>query len=138
MTEESWKELHLSWNDPRPWAEQLRDQIRLWIQQGRLKPGERLPPVRQLARWLGVNFNTVARAYRLLAQEGWVRLRHGRGAYVQPPPEADHSQAWRQEALEHLARHFVQQASWLGFSPEEILQAVDRALGDSTPDQKEV
>jgi DNA-binding transcriptional regulator YhcF (GntR family) len=41
-----------------------------------------LPPVRQLAADLGVHFNTVAEAYRLLAEEGWLQLRRGRGAAV--------------------------------------------------------
>lgn len=45
-------------------------------------PGESLPPVRRLAIDLGVHFNTVAEAYRLLAAEGWLELQHGRSAVV--------------------------------------------------------
>ena len=45
-------------------------------------PGDQLPPVRQLAIDLGVHFNTVAQAYRLLADEGWLELKRRRGATV--------------------------------------------------------
>jgi len=49
---------------------------------GRFRPGDQLPTVRELALDLGVNHNTVAEAYRLLALEGWLDLRRGRGAIV--------------------------------------------------------
>ena len=48
----------------------------------RLKPGDLLPPIRQLAVNLGVHFNTVALAYRMLADEGWLELKRRRGAAV--------------------------------------------------------
>ena len=55
----------------------------------RLKPGDVLPSVRRLALDLGIHFNTVAEAYRALAEEGWLDLRHGCVATVvqraQPP-----------------------------------------------------
>ncbi len=117
-------ELHLSWENRQSWAEQLRDQLRAMIQSGRLQPGQRLPPVRQLAQALGIHFNTVARAYRLLSKEGWISLRHGRGAYVrQAPPDA-----WDEEALHALARRFVEQSAWLGFDASAIRAAVETAL----------
>src|SRR5262249_24329250 len=57
---------------------------------GELRPGDQLPPVRQLGLDLGVHFNTVAQAYRELADEGWVELKRRRGAIVldraQPAP----------------------------------------------------
>jgi GntR family transcriptional regulator len=49
---------------------------------GSLPPGHQLPPVRQLALDLGVHFNTVAEAYRILADEGWLDLKRRRGAIV--------------------------------------------------------
>ncbi len=118
------EEIHLSWEERQSWAEQLHDQLRGLIQSGRLSPGQRLPPVRELAEALGVHFNTVARAYRLLAKEGWVALRHGRGAYVRDARPT----GWEQEALQDLAQRFVQQAAWLGFDAQTIRQAVEAAL----------
>jgi len=69
-------------DSPVPLAEQIRLGIRREIASGELKPGDGLPPVRQLAGDLGVNFNTVARAYRDLEQEGLVTSVRGRGTLV--------------------------------------------------------
>src|ERR671924_1317421 len=63
-------------------AAQVRTRIALLIADGELKPGERLPPVRDLARQLGVNVNTVRSAYTKLAADGMVRTRHGVGTVV--------------------------------------------------------
>ncbi len=56
--------------------------MRVQLVEERLKPGQMLPTVRRLAMELGVHFNTVAQAYRELAVEGWLDLKHGRGAMV--------------------------------------------------------
>lgn len=56
--------------------------MRILLVGGKLAPGSELPSVRRLALDLGVHFNTVAEAYRTLADEGWLDLRHGRGATV--------------------------------------------------------
>ncbi len=65
-----------------PAYRQIVDALRALLVQGSLKPGDRLPPVRQLALDLAVHFNTVAEAYRVLAEEGWLDLRRRRGALV--------------------------------------------------------
>ena len=65
-----------------PVYRQIVDALRPLLVEGKLTPGDLLPPVRQLAADLGVHFNTVAEAYRLLAEEGWLDLRRGRGAAV--------------------------------------------------------
>jgi len=58
------------------------DAIRTHLVEGELAPGDILPSVRRLAMELGVHFNTVAQAYRQLAEEGWLDLKHGRRAAV--------------------------------------------------------
>ncbi len=69
----------------------LVDQIRLGIRQaiamGELAPGDALPTVRQLAADLGINLNTVARAYRQLEAAGLVSTRRGRGTVVESARE---------------------------------------------------
>ncbi len=65
-----------------PLVRQIVDQLRVLLVEGTLKPGTALPPVRRLATDLAVHFNTIAEAYRQLAAEGWIDLRHGRGAMV--------------------------------------------------------
>jgi GntR family transcriptional regulator len=65
-----------------PAYRQIVDGLRILLVGGKLAPGSELPSVRRVAVDLGVHFNTVAEAYRTLAGEGWIDLRHGRGATV--------------------------------------------------------
>ena len=65
-----------------PAYQQIVDAVRALLVEGALTPGVVLPPVRRLAIDLGVHFNTVAEAYRVLAAEGWLDLRRRRGATV--------------------------------------------------------
>ena len=67
---------------PLPAYRQIADQLRAYLVSERLQPGERLPTVRQLAMDLALNHNTVAEAYRLLAEEGFLELAGRRGAIV--------------------------------------------------------
>lgn len=62
--------------------EQLTTQVRLGILCRELKPGERLPSTRELARRFGIHANTASAAYRELEQDGWLEFRHGSGVYV--------------------------------------------------------
>ena len=68
--------------DARPLYQQLVDEIKTLIAKGELAEGTSLPPVRQVAKDLGVNLNSVAFAYRRLQKEGLIRVRHGSGAVV--------------------------------------------------------
>ena len=74
-----------------PVYRQIVNQVRALLVAGAVRPGEKLPPVRQLAVELCVHHNTVAEAYRTLAGEGWLELRRGRGATVltRPAPRVD-------------------------------------------------
>ena len=87
--------LQIDLASPLPASEQIVRGLRATLLAGRFRPGEQLPSVRQLAVDLGVHHNTVAGAYRQLAEEGWLELRRGRGATVierpapAPTPEAE-------------------------------------------------
>ncbi len=100
-------------------VEQLYDRIVL----GELRTGEQLPTVRDLARQLKVNFNTVARAYRILDQAGVINTQHGRGTYILPevPPQ----ETEKSNELDRLTRDFLDQLERQGFTSAEI-QAVFR------------
>ncbi|MGD0651666.1 MAG: GntR family transcriptional regulator [Verrucomicrobiia bacterium] len=76
------KTLRIDLNHPVPAYRQIADGLRALLVSGEFKPGDRLPTVRQLATDLVVHHNTVAQAYRLLAEEGWLELRRHRGAKV--------------------------------------------------------
>ena len=69
-----------------PISRQIAEQIRAQCLAGLLKAGQCLPSVRQLARELVVNVNTVVRVYERLAAEGLIEMRHGEGTFVLPPP----------------------------------------------------
>jgi GntR family transcriptional regulator len=74
--------LRIDLDSPVPAYRQIVDGMRILLVSGKLAPGLELPSVRRIALDLGVHFNTVAEAYRTLAEEGWLDLRHGRGATV--------------------------------------------------------
>ena len=67
---------------PTPVYRQIVDGLRVLLVNRRLAPGDSLPPVRRLALDLGVHFNTVAQAYRALAEEGWIDIARRNGARV--------------------------------------------------------
>ena len=74
--------------DPTDLYEQVAGEIRRAIADGEAKPGERLPPAKDLAAVLGVNTNTVLRSLRVLRDEGLLEFRRGRGISVAGSPNA--------------------------------------------------
>jgi GntR family transcriptional regulator len=74
--------LRIDLASPRPVYEQIVSGLRAVLVSGEFEAGEQLPTVRQRAVDLGVHHNTVAESYRVLAEEGWLDLRRGRGAVV--------------------------------------------------------
>lgn len=107
---------------------QIVERIKHLLAAGALQPGDQLPTVRQLAADLRVNFNTVARAYRILDEAGVISTQQGRGTYVLEalPPE----NAWhlRQAALEALTRSYLHDADRLGFEPMDVMQSVEALI----------
>ena len=74
--------LRIDLDSPVPAYRQIVDGLRILLVSGKLARDSELPSVRRMARDLGVHFNTVAEAYRTLADEGWLSLHHGRSARV--------------------------------------------------------
>ncbi|MBM3150626.1 MAG: GntR family transcriptional regulator [Chloroflexi bacterium] len=105
---------------------QVVDRIKEMIADGRLKPGGQLPTVRALAADLRVNFNTVARAYRILDEAGVISTQQGRGTYIldEPPPET--SEAMRRTAFETLTDRYLADALRLGIPLKEIPEIILR------------
>ena len=109
-----------------PVYDQVADQIRLLIASGGLAPGASLPPVRRLAGELGVNLNTIARAYRLLEGEGFLDIRRRAGVKVAAPAaEVEHST--RAKLLEQV-RIPLARLRQAGVSNDELLEIVRREL----------
>jgi GntR family transcriptional regulator len=96
--------------------EQVAAEIRRAIADGEAKPGERLPPARDLAAVLGVNANTVFRALRILRDEGLLEFRRGHGITVCGTPERG--------AVLQRARELVGFARRQGYRPEELASII--------------
>lgn len=101
---------------------QVVERIKERIAGGSLPLGSQLPTVRSLALELRVNFNTIARAYRILDEVGIISTQQGRGTYVMEisPPEV--SEKIRQKALVALTQRYLADANRLGASPEELAE----------------
>ncbi|MGH9774726.1 MAG: GntR family transcriptional regulator [Candidatus Acidiferrales bacterium] len=96
---------------PIPLYRQIVSELRALLVSGELAPGDSLPPVRQLAMDLNVHHNTVALAYRHLAEEGWLDLRRGRGANVLPRSGPRSNPAAKQTFFRNLRRLVAEAAS---------------------------
>ena len=99
---------------------QIVERVGHLVATGILKPGDQLPTVRQLATDLRVNFNTVARAYRLLDEAGVISTQQGRGTYVLEELSTVQAEELRQTALEELVRSLLNDASRMGFKAEAV------------------
>jgi len=120
--------LQIDFRSGLPIYTQIVNQVQSQIVSGNLKPGDQLPTVRALAEELRVNFNTVARAYRLLDEERIISTQQGRGTYITeiPPPKV--SEKLRKEMLDALAERYISEAMRLEFSKSEIKQMVSDQL----------
>jgi len=107
----------VSKSDPTDLYEQVAAEIRRAIADGEAKPGERLPPARDLAAELGVNTNTVLRSLRLLRDEGLLEFRRGRGISVAGTPERG--------AVVQKARDLVDFARHHGYRTEELVAIIE-------------
>jgi len=110
-----------------PAYEQIAGAVRGLLVSRVLNPGDALPSVRQLATDLAVHFNTVAQAYRILADEGWLDLRRGRGATVIHRIPQSANSGTHQEFSREL-NHLVASALTRGLSHRDIRREVDRLL----------
>ena len=104
-------------SDPTSVFEQVAAEIRRAILDGEARPGERLPPAKDLAAELGVNTNTVLRSLRLLRDEGLLEFRRGRGVTVAGTPE-------RTAVLEQ-ARTLIDLARSHGYRRDELLAIIE-------------
>ena len=97
--------------------EQVAGEIRRAIADGEAKPGERLPPAKDLAAELGVNTNTVLRSLRILRDEGLLEFRRGRGISVAGTPERG--------AVIARAKELVEFARRQGYRVDELVALIE-------------
>jgi GntR family transcriptional regulator len=120
--------LQIDFRSGLPIYAQIVNQVQAQVVGGLLKPGDQLPTVRALAEELRVNFNTVARAYRLLDESRIISTQQGRGTYITEIPPPNVTEQIRQESLEALTHRFISEAMRLGFSKSETSQMVKSQL----------
>jgi len=108
-------------SDPTQLFEQVARELRRAIAEEEARPGERLPPARDLAAVLGVNTNTVLRALRLLRDEGWLDFRRGRGITVASTLERG--------AVVARAKELVEFASSRGYRRDELIHIIETVAG---------
>ena len=120
--------LQLDFRSGLPIYIQIMNQLENQVIGGTLKPGDQLPTVRALASELRVNFNTVARAYRMLDEARIISTQQGRGTYITEIPPPDVSKKLRHESLAALTQRFVAEAFRLGFLEREVSQMVRDSL----------
>jgi DNA-binding GntR family transcriptional regulator len=104
-------------HDPTQLHDQVAAEIRRAIAHGEAKPGERLPPAKDLAAILDVNTNTVLRALRELRDEGLLEFRRGRGITVSGTPERG--------AVIERARELLEFARHQGYQPAELVRIIE-------------
>ncbi len=109
---------------------QVREQIRLLIHQGLLKPGDPVPTVRALAVQLGINANTVARIYRELEEEGLLDLRRGLGTFVSKGEETRPARPRDLQKIEAWVRDLVLLARDSGLGAIELYHMIERHWTD--------
>jgi GntR family transcriptional regulator len=132
---------------PAPTYRQLMAQVQYYVASGTLKAGQKLPSIRELARYLGVNPSTVVKAYGELEHAGVIERRQGSGVFVQaaarPPSKRE-----LERALRVRARTLAVEAKQMGADPQlvrrivteelQALEAPDQPAGEhvSQPDQE--
>jgi GntR family transcriptional regulator len=109
-----------------PISRQLADQIATLCASGGVQPGERMPSVRELARELAVNQNTVLRVYERLCGEGLLEMRHGQGTFVTSRMSKSRMATHRARLVDEL-RQIARQATGLGLSTDELHELLAEA-----------
>jgi GntR family transcriptional regulator len=112
-----------------PLSRQIAQQIGSLCASGSVKAGDRLPSVRELARDLAVNQNTILRVYERLCREGLLEMRQGQGTFVALDAKANASPGQRERIVDEL-RQIARQCVGLGLAEQEIHDLLSIALED--------
>ena len=113
-------------NHPTPLYAQLDRSIRFAIATGKLRIGDQLPTLRQLAVDLRINANTVAKVYAELERAGVLETRRGVGTFVSARPNEAASRRDRERHLRELAEHFISETQTGGFSIDDVIEHLEK------------
>ena len=115
-------------SDPAPIWRQIEEGIRRLIALGALHPGGPIPSVRDLARDLRVNPNTVARAYQRLSEGGVLMVKRGEGTFVADQPSQPRK-AERNDALREAASRYASTAIAVGVDVDDAVEELEQSFG---------
>lgn len=110
-----------------PISRQIAEQIATLCASESLRAGDRLPSVRELARELAVNQNTILRVYERLVGEGLLEMRHGQGTFVSSRAKRGQLAIHRERLVDEL-RQIGRQAVGLGLTSDELHELLSEAL----------
>jgi GntR family transcriptional regulator len=117
---------HIDTKHPTPLYHQLERSIKFAIATGKLRIGDQLPTVRQLAVELKINANTVAKVYAELERSGVLQTRRGVGTFVHDrPAEVAFNRRDRERHLRELSDHFIAETHSRGYSIEEVIEHLE-------------
>ena len=119
--------LEIATGDPRPISRQIVDGVRMQIATGELVRGFQLPSVRGFAQQLGINPNTVAKAYAELTAEGWLEARQGLGLFVATPRQRL-SKGERTRRFDEAVTRFINDVVALELPAEKVLSRLEAEL----------
>jgi len=120
--------LEIDFRSGEPIYTQIVNQIQQMVAEGELKQGDQLPTVRQLATDLRVNFNTVARAYRILDEAGLISTQQGRGTYIWEQPDEKIVHRLRRQGLDDLMLRALREMHRLGYDADEVENTFSRTI----------
>lgn len=119
--------IHIDPQSADPIFEQIVFQVKGAVARGEARAGDKLPSVRELAREISVNPNTVVRSYQALEQEGVIIRKQGAGCFIKDSASTLSDEARNQQLLS-LINRAVTEAFHLGFTKSEIKQAMTEGL----------
>lgn len=121
-------EIQVDYESGVPIYAQIMEQIKHMVATGRLKPGDQLPTIRQLAVDLRVNPNTVVHAYHELDSQGVISSQQGRGTFIAAHPDEGRLAEMRRDRLRAIMAGALLEALSLGYKGEEIRTAFENQL----------
>lgn len=125
-------QIQLDFRSNEPLYLQISRQIQQMVLQGTLKGSDQLPTVRELATELRINFNTVARAYRILDEMRLISTQRGRGTYIWEEPSEAILNQLKKKSLEELSKQFLADIQQLGYTlPDAIEELTQIDCSDS-------
>lgn len=126
------EQIKLDFRAGEPLYMQIARQVEQMVANGLLQVGDQLPTVRELATELRINFNTVARAYHVLDDQGLISTQRGRGTYIWEQPTEEMMQKLKQKTLEELAQRFLDESQNLGYSPEQAAEVLRQVIASGS------